>query len=186
MIYFCRKDLDSRGQKHGEQTGAARELLLAGLRLEYGIKQLPDIAADEMGKPYFPGMPQLFFNYSHCREGILCGISDAPIGVDLEPVREHKESLVRRVCHPREAALLQETEQKNPALTKIWVAKEAYLKYLGTGIRSDLRLLDMSAAVLHDEIRFGGCFLHFWRREDICMCACTEKPYSGELRQFEI
>lgn len=61
MIYFCRKTLDNQGQKHTEQTEAARKLLLAGLRLEYGIKKLPVIAADEMGKPYFPDMTQLFF-----------------------------------------------------------------------------------------------------------------------------
>ena len=82
MIYFCRKTIEKQ-EKHTKQTENARELLLAGLRLEYGIERLPVIAASELGKPYFPEMPQIFFNYSHCREGILCGISSTPNGVDM-------------------------------------------------------------------------------------------------------
>lgn len=185
MLYFCRKTLDN-GQKHTEQTRAARELLLAGLRLEYDMECLPDIAADEMGKPYFTKMPQIFFNYSHCREGIFCGISSAPVGVDMETVRPYRKPLADRVCHPREAALLQETEQKDLAMMRLWVAKEAYLKYLGTGIRSDLRLLDMSWAARQDEMHLEDCFLRLWVMGDICMCACTEKPYQGKLMQIEI
>ena len=185
MIYFCRKTIEKQ-EKHTKQTENARELLLAGLRLEYGIERLPVIAASELGKPYFPEMPQIFFNYSHCREGILCGISSTPIGVDMETVRDYKGPLVKRVCHEQEASLLQEAAQKNRVLTRIWVAKEAYLKYLGTGIRSDMRLLDMSAAVRQDKFTYGGCFLRLWEQEEICMCACTEAPYRGALTQLEI
>lgn len=185
MLYFCRKTLDHR-QKYTGQTAAARELLLAGLRLEYNMERLPDIAADEMGKPYFPEMPGIFFNYSHCREGILCGISSAPIGVDMETVRAYRKPLAARVCHPQEAALLQKTAHKDLMMTKFWVAKEAYLKYRGTGIRSDLRALDMSGAAWQDEIQFDGSFLRLWVLEDICMCACTEEPYQGKLTQIKI
>lgn len=186
MIYFCRKQVDDLGLKHEGQTEAAKKLLLAGLRLEYGMEELPQIEADRMGKPYFTEIPQLFFNYSHCREGILCGISRAPVGVDIEMVRSFRESLVKKICHPEELSVLEKQPDKNFALTRIWVAKEAYLKYTGTGIRSSLKMLDMSSVLKRDIMYQGESVLRLWNLGKICMCVCSEERNLGEPLEIEI
>lgn len=177
MIYFRRwpKDLPEAGKK--KQTEAAGEVLLAGLRLEYGFEALPAIAREEHGKPYFQDISNLFFNYSHCRAGVLCGISRSQIGVDAETARDYRPGFMRRVCHPRELEFLASAhtdEERRQLLTRLWTAKESYLKYTGEGMRTDLRLLDMTDVCFLGEHMFRGCFMRFWTEGDAFLCACAE------------
>ena len=80
----------------GRKTCAMAYLLLCeGLRKEYGITERPVFEYGEHGKPFIIGHPDIHFNVSHCREGVICVISDRPVGVDIESIREYTESLVR-------------------------------------------------------------------------------------------
>ena len=82
--------------EQGRKTCAAAYLLLCeGLRKEYGITEKPVFEYGEHGKPSIIGHPDIHFNFSHCREAAVCVISDRPVGVDIESIREYKESLVR-------------------------------------------------------------------------------------------
>lgn len=154
------------------ERALARMLLSYGLFREYGVKGETAVETAPLGKPYLPEYPGIYFNYSHCRRGILCGISDGEIGVDIEEIIPYKEKLARRICHPEELRMLSEAEDKNRMLTAIWTAKESYLKYMGTGIRSDLRLLDLSAALEQGAIP-GDVFLHSRMEKDYGMCICS-------------
>ena len=64
-----------------------------------------------------------------------------PVGIDAENRFPWKESLAARICHPLERERLRklEPEEQEQWLNRIWSRKESYLKYLGTGIRRDLR-----------------------------------------------
>lgn len=186
MIYFCPLEETEWAKEHKGQTKMARNLLLAGLHLEYGLRELPQIDADDMGKPYFPATPQIHFNYSHCRKGILCGIGKEKLGVDAEPLRVFHERTARRICHPKELEMLDGTQEDNVLLTKFWVAKEAYLKYLGTGIRSDLRLLDMSGICRRDLHNPDGSVIRLWERDGLYLCACTCAAEELELHFIQI
>lgn len=171
---------------HGEQTKLARAVLLAALRLEHGIFALPEIAADGGGKPYFPARPDICFNYSHCRAGILAGIAKESIGVDIEAVRVFKESLTERICHPRELAAVKACAGKDRLLTRLWTAKEAYLKYTGQGIRADLRGLDMSGILADGRLEKEGAFLRQWTVGSVCLCACTREKEALVLQNIKI
>lgn len=147
-----------RMKQSGEVTqhSAAEKLLLFGLRAEYGMEALPEIRRSEYGKPYFPDHPEIWFNYSHSRCGILCGISNRQIGVDIERTLPLRESLARYICHEREWKLFEAEdgqERRRLILTHIWTAKESYLKCTGVGLRVKLKELDFS------EILEGGVFL---------------------------
>ena len=72
----------------------AYRLLKQGLREEYGITENPIFEYNEHGKPSIVGHPEIFFNLSHCKEAVVCAISNNPIGVDVECIREAKESLI--------------------------------------------------------------------------------------------
>lgn len=161
-------------------------ILAYGLSREYGIDGA-EVAAAPLGKPYLPEYPAVHFNYSHCRRGILCGISGGEIGVDIERIVPFKERLAARICHPGELRLFPRAEDKARMLTAVWTAKESYVKYLGTGIRSDLRLLDLSAALedaaLLSDFRMHTCrvaekevFLHNMLMEHCGICICCTEP----------
>lgn len=126
--------------EQGRKTCAAAYLLLCeGLKKEYGITEKPVFEYGEHGKPVLVGFPNIHFNISHCREAVICAISDRPVGVDIESLREYKESLVRYTMNDAEIDKI--THSANPALAFIryWTMKEAILKLSGEGIRNDLK-----------------------------------------------
>lgn len=185
MIYFC--EMQQELKKNVEvQRAAARKLLLLGLQQEYAMAKLPDISLEDSGKPFFPEYPDICFNYSHCKAGILCGISGRRIGVDVETVREYRENLAKRVCHPQELLFLDEEDDKASTFIKLWVLKEAYTKYTGQGLRMDLRSLAFTDIVQKGEGKKDACFLKL-RQYGQCMAAvCSEVYWDGELIQKEI
>ena len=80
----------------------AYQLLKQALREEYGIIENPVFEYNEHGKPTIVGHPDIFFNLSHCKEAAVCAISNQPIGVDVESLREYKEGLVRYTMNDEE------------------------------------------------------------------------------------
>ena len=163
MIYLV-EDLESK-----EQSSLARALLQYGLGKEYGRIGTPRIAYQEQGKPYLEDAPEINFNYSHSAQGILCGISDHEVGVDIERVIIYKERLAMRICHSDELKLLEKAalegdEYRNRLLSRIWTLKESYLKYLGIGIRRDLR-----------ELNFKDCEKDYFEQE-----GCSFRIFEGE------
>lgn len=117
----------------------ASELLLRELLSEYTGEQAERFRflRTPLGKPYAENAPQ--FNLSHSGQWLLCAVGDMPLGVDIETPRTVSPSLLRRVCTPSELALIGDDAER---FLRVWTAKEAYLKYLGTGIRGDLRKVE--------------------------------------------
>ena len=117
----------------------AYQLLKKGLQQEYGIIENPIFEYNEHGKPSIVGHPEICFNLSHCKEAVVCVISDQPVGVDVESIREYKESLVRYTMNDEEIREIEPSE--NPAATfiRLWTMKEATMKLIGTGISNDMK-----------------------------------------------
>jgi 4'-phosphopantetheinyl transferase len=126
--------------EQGRKTCAMAYLMLCeGLQQEYGITEKPLFTYSEHGKPYLDGYPDIHFNLSHCREAVVCAISSRPVGIDVESIREYKDSLARYTMNEGEMDTI--THAVNPALafTRLWTMKEALLKLNGTGIVTDMR-----------------------------------------------
>ena len=100
----------------------------------------------DKGKPH-ANLP-LHFNVSHSGEWVLCAVSDAPVGADIEQVKPFRAGMVARYFTAAEAAYIW---GNNPPLDgnvtdadtcarfyRVWTAKEAYVKMTGTGISTDL------------------------------------------------
>lgn len=146
------------------------------------------------GKPEVPGGP--YFNLSHCADLALIALrAGAPVGVDIEPLGRASslEGCEETFCHPREISGLPEAaSDRNLLLLRIWAAKEAFLKALGTGlsqppqeVRVDLRtgkagserpLAGLDELVLH-ELSVPGSKHH------VAMLATP--PFSGRIRWVE-
>lgn len=117
----------------------AYQLLKQGLREAYGISENPIFEYNEHGKPSIVGHPDIFFNFSHCKEAVVCAVSDQPIGVDVESFREYKEGLVRYTMNDEEVHEIESAEQLEMAFIRLWTMKEATMKLIGTGISNDMK-----------------------------------------------
>ena len=117
----------------------AYQLLKQALREEYGITENPIFEYGEHGKPSIVGHPDIFFNLSHCKEAAVCAISNQPIGVDVESLREYKEGLVRYTMNDEEAREIESADDPTRAFIRFWTMKEATMKLIGTGISNDMK-----------------------------------------------
>ena len=94
---------------------------------------------NEYGAPYLQDGP--YFSISHCKAGIAVAVSEKPIGIDIEAVREPKEGLVCKTMNTEEYTSIIADSSPDWAFIRLWTQKEAYLKMKGTGIISDLKLV---------------------------------------------
>ena len=117
----------------------AYQLLKQGLCEEYGITDNPILEYNEHGKPSIVGHPEIYFNLSHCKEAVACVISNHPIGIDVETIREPKDSLVRYTMNEAEIREIDLSENPVSSFIRLWTMKEATAKLLGTGITHDVK-----------------------------------------------
>ena len=102
---------------------AAIALLRFAVKAVHGI-ELPEMAREPSGKPYFPARRDIFFSLSHSKHHVLCAIADAPVGCDCEEHKPVTERLMRRVCSEKELEKLD--------FFDLWVLKESFIKLKGT------------------------------------------------------
>jgi len=114
-------------------------LLKQGLREVYGITDNPIFEYNEHGKPAIIGHPEIYFNLSHCKQAAVCAISDRPVGIDVESIREYKDSLVHYTMNDEEIKEIESAKNPAAAFIRLWTMKEAALKLIGTGISDDLK-----------------------------------------------
>ena len=113
-----------------KQAEKRREPLCAYLMLCHALwelyrwRELPEIAVTSLGKPYFPGFPDIHFNLSHTAGAVLVALSDRPVGVDIERIRPVSQRAMRRLADVS-------TEQ---AFFQSWVRREARAKRSGAGV----------------------------------------------------
>ena len=149
-------------QEEDRKTCAMAYLLLCeGLRKEYGISEWPLFGYGELGKPFIVGHPDIHFNLSHCREAVVCVLSDRPVGVDIESVSEYSESLVDHTMNEQEKDLLFRSSRPDIEFIRLWTMKEAVLKCSGQGLVDDLRsILDKRPPELFTKIDFAGRYAY--------------------------
>ena len=114
-------------------------LLKQALREEYGITENPVFEYNENGKPSIAGCPEIFFNLSHCKEAAACVVSDRPVGIDVESLRQYKESLAEYCMNEKELQQIKASENPDEAIIHLWTMKEATIKLLGTSIGSGIK-----------------------------------------------
>ena len=98
----------------------------------------PEFDYNEHGKPFIRFFGSPFFSISHCREAIAVVVSDEPVGIDAESIRDVSEALIDKTMNPTEAADIRSAEDMAERFTEYWTRKEAVLKLRGTGITDDL------------------------------------------------
>ena len=94
------------------------------------------IARSERGKPYLKGQG-LFISLSHSGNFLAAVTHQSPVGIDIEIIRDIDSRIEKKLYTEND---LETAKNSNDSLIllKIWTAKEAYFKMLGTGI-TDLK-----------------------------------------------
>lgn len=169
-LWYCKTEYALRGASE-----AVRELLAEAFRREYGAA-LPEIAVAPGGKPYFPQRPDVFFSLSHSGEHLLCALSGAPIGCDVQK---------RRALLPgTEERLMDERERRDFEFFELWCLRESLLKLSGGGSLRTARFRREGGRILPPDARvscrlYGGI--------DGCACAvCSLEAPPGEILTLEL
>ena len=148
-------------------------------------------AYEEHGKPYLPEHPELHVSISHSGDMVSAAVSDCPVGIDIEELREPRLRLARKFFTPGEyerIAAAPEGEQ-GYLFTDFWVAKESHIKCTGRGLGQGLSTFEIELGT------DGSCRLHapkeaarryqmkLWHTANGCAAVCVERstPITEEL-----
>ena len=124
------------GREIGDATGhLAGRALLAEMYRRYVGEELPPIRVTERGKPYFEDSPW-HFSISHSKRHVFCALSQTPIGIDGEELdRKLNPKLAEKILSSTEREEYEQASDRNLALLKFWVLKEAQAKCTGEGLK---------------------------------------------------
>lgn len=169
---------------------AAARSLGAGVLLsialsQYGISEKA-IETETLphGKPYIPG-DSFHFNLSHSGDYALCVYDDAPVGCDVQILKQTLPKGLERILSPEERAFFFEFDENRRITTffRIWSRKESLLKQEGSGLQ--ISLSDISViknGIFMDELLFHGKHIFFREYQELmpeyAVCVC------GESRKF--
>ena len=134
-----RKKLDRIKVKRERCLSLGGWLLLRKALRERGLA--PALAYGEHGKPFLKDCPGLHFNISHSGDYVICALSDAPVGCDIEKLQPVRERVAARFFSPEENAALAaaaDEAAREMLFFRFWTLKESFLKAVGCGITEPL------------------------------------------------
>lgn len=162
-----------RADRYRHREDALRCLVSeALLRLVLGTADFTEEKA-AAGKPYIRNRPDFHYNLSHSGCWVVLASGDREVGVDVERIRPETDTEAisnRFFSIPEQQYVQMDPVQSRHRFFEIWTAKESYIKYLGTGLKTDLTAFNVLS------LRPG---LHLHQRklgDGYCLSLCTEDP----------
>lgn len=120
---------------NGRRGHEAGRQLLARMYREATGKDCPEIAVADRGKPYFVE-GNLHFSISHTPKHVFCALSERNVGLDAEEMdRAVDLRLADKILSENEKCRLAQAADRQAALLRLWVLKEAAVKLTGEGLR---------------------------------------------------
>lgn len=183
-----RKELLSKRTEQQKRVFLCSRLLLSQKLALWGYT-LDDCKKGVHGKPYIHREnANFYFNLSHTDDWVLLGISDRPIGVDIERVREQLPRHLFRILSKEECAFLDalaEKEKKN-AFFRIWTMKESFVKYKGSRIFDGPAQISMIADGNYIKQK-EAAFLRTYEFQNYMISICLEEEKEDAvLEEFAI
>jgi len=100
-----------------------------------------EFAVNLYGKPFLKNKPQIHYNISHAGTFTSCALSDQPVGIDIECVKEVDMRIAGRFFTAEEATyILSEPEdmRRRQRFFEVWTKKESRIKWEGKGLTKPL------------------------------------------------
>lgn len=160
----------------------------AEILLNYVLNEIniydPVFDTGKYGKPYLKNYSDVHFNLSHSQKYVACGVSDSPVGVDIEYIHDVDLNLAKQFFNGFEYEYILNNSNKTKAFFELWVLKESYMKMTGLGFRLALNEFCIE---IGDEIKLipGGntCEFGLWNicGGDYMMGLCSQNPISKPI-----
>jgi len=114
-----------------------------------------ELEYNEFGKPFIRGKEDFSYNISHSGKWVVIAYGDMPIGVDIEKICDTEEYMPVEAFTKEERDYINgvEDEDKAKRFTQTWTLKESYVKYIGTGLSTDLNSFSI---LIEDMIKIKG------------------------------
>lgn len=129
-----------------------------------------EIKRGAYGKPYFDASNAPHFSVSDSGQLWVCAVADQEIGIDIQEVRDKDYTdLAKRFFTEEEAELVRLYGTEGFFL--IWVRKEAYVKYKGTGLKEGLSNFSV--------VRDKG--IVYWMGEGDDKCFFTDIDFGNDI-----
>lgn len=167
----------------------------AGLLLDhalavYGLQERSvEYEIGEWGKPALKYHPEIFFSLSHSGDYAICTIGDAPVGNDIEYVKDGRLKVADRFFAEEELAWLYEVEttgERTQRMFRLWTMKESFLKVTGRGMSLSLKdfVVHMDEASGRVRVRHSVDAKYYYMREyreidGYCTAVCAQE--SGDM-----
>lgn len=162
----------------------AKKRLYTGAFLQHVLSKETGLLEEQLhyeynqwGKPKLVNAPNVHFNLSHSGEYVVLAVSDHPVGVDVEHKSKQYLSLAKR-CFCKEEyediLSLQDENARRRRFLEYWTMKEAYIKFVGEGMRIPLNSFQFSRGMngiseLEEQELYCGTF---FLQEDYCVSVC--------------
>ena len=144
---------------------ASRDFLCKVLQEYYGIDR-PQFERGAHGKPRLStGTP--CFNVTHSGGLTAVAVSKREVGLDLQLRKERDYfALIKRLT----------PAEREEDFFRVWTAKEAYVKYLGSSLAEEYPSLRFHGGVLYRNGEHTGVSLFFRETADYVLCLFTPSP----------
>lgn len=148
-----RKDVLAYKFHSGRVLSAKAFLLLKqAVREVWSIDDELQFDLSEHGKPSLHGHPEVHFNLSHCKQGVMCVVDNQPVGCDIEGiVKDVKLDLCNYCMSTDETESIMNAANPRLEFTRLWTMKEAVLKLTGDGLNKSMH--DLLTSDMMNNIR---------------------------------
>lgn len=127
-----------------------KRCILSELLLKEGLKEFEikdhdiEYSFNKYGKPYLKNHKDIYFNFSHSGEFVVCVLANFEIGVDIEKIEKADLNIAEKFFHKNEYQHILNSNKPNDDFYRIWTYKESYTKALGKGLALDLNTFDVT------------------------------------------
>lgn len=175
--------------QNGDQHGTAELLLNRSLEQCTDVQTPARYHRNEHGKPYLTETSEIYVNWSHSRDYVICVISDQEVGIDLQKMdREPKENLIRKALTEEEQEFYRSVPkpERQKLFYQYWSVKESFLKALGTGFYTSLHTFQVDMEEEQPRISHHinrknySCRLLTFREPDYVAAVCVENAILEE------
>ena len=154
---------------------AAAGLLLTHLFGENGNAPILVYGAND--KPYLADKPDTFFSITHSDKWVFIAIADCEIGIDAQMPHKVCPRLAARSTSPEELTWVKENTEPN--FTRLWTMKEAYLKYIGTGLTVLIQEVTISVPPIDGYDVGNNCYWALLTYEGVPLSICSNRTIKG-------
>lgn len=151
------------------------EMLIRTIYCETTNKLNKDIVfcENKYGKPFIKGSEAFCFNVAHSYDFVTGVFDNEDVGVDIEAIQGLNIDIAKSFCTDNEYnSILQQDKNKIlESIISIWVLKESYMKYLGTGLSESIQSFD----VITKENIPPNVMLHKKKNNNYILGICSKK-----------